>query len=80
MDIDETKLREMASLSDDVFGEKLEEALNAAGATDSVKAKFAQNIPQIKKALDGLSARDLELLAQKLDGATIDALKDSLGE
>lgn len=80
MDINEKRLREMTSLSDDVFGQKLEEILIAAGATDSAKAKFAQNIPQIKKALDSLSARDLELLAQKLDGATIDTLKDSLGE
>lgn len=80
MDIDEKRLRETASLSDDVFGQKLEEALNAAGASAGMKAKFAQNIPQIKKALDTLSARDLELLAQKLDGATLDALKDSLGE
>lgn len=80
MEIDEKRLREMKTLSDGAFRQKLEEALEAAGATDDVKAKFTQNVSQIKKALDTLSARDLELLAQKLDEATLNTIKDSLEE
>lgn len=78
MDINKNEIDRITALDDSVFKEKLENALNAAGAADQVKEKLTQNISQLKKTLGALSQSDLEMLSKKLDEATLNAVKDSL--
>lgn len=80
MEINKQDITRLTALGDSVFQKKLESALDAAGASDAVREKLTGNIPQIKKTLESLTQKDLEMLAQKLDEATINAVKDSLGQ
>lgn len=80
MEPNKKQLQQITALSDGEFKSKLEEALEAAGASDSVKARLTHNIPQLKRTLESLSEQDLALLAQSIDQATLDAVKKSLSE
>ncbi len=80
MEPNKKQLQQITALSDDEFKNKLNEALIAVGASDSVKARLTQNIPQLKRTLEALSEQDLALLAQSIDQAMPDAIKKSLSE
>ena len=78
MQITKEDIDRLSALDDSEFSAKLMSALSAAGAAQSVKSKFTDNIPQIKKALQSLSPGDIEALCKKLDDASLDALKNEI--
>ncbi|MBE6689564.1 MAG: hypothetical protein E7588_09900 [Ruminococcaceae bacterium] len=80
MDINKADIDRLTNLGDGVFEKKLQQALDAAGASDDTVKKLSANIPQIKKTLKSLSQSDLEALADKLDEKAIENIKNKLSE
>ena len=80
MDINKADIDRLTNLGDGVFEKKLQQVLDAAGASEDVTKKLSANIPQIKKTLQSLSQSDLEALAGKLDEKAIENIKNKLSE
>lgn len=80
MDINKDQLDKLTMMSDMDFKSTLENALSAAGADSNLTSRLGENIPQIKKVLASLSEQDIQALSQKLDPATLNAIKDTLNK
>ena len=80
MEIRKEDIDRLSTLDDKEFASRLTSALNAAGASTTVKSKFTDNIPQIKKALQSLSQKDIEALCEKLDENALNALKTEISQ
>ena len=75
MSIDRKDLEKVLSLGDDEFRNRVEKAVNSAGLDPKVTKYILNDSEKIKKALRGLSDKDLSRMSETLKKNNLESIE-----